>query len=652
MSKFSKGERGAMEAAIKRLYDVRGEFLKSPVIVQWMEEAPVAIVEYDGYLKNEKAKHRDRRMEIHSVYDGSINELVTHLRNIFPDRRNLSKWELIFTTYSEISDVQKVIAQAKTETVFSVEETKEVPQTTEELPITQGTSIEDSTANATEISENETAVEVQQSVESGNALESEVKSQETAEEVVTNDAVNKPTGSAITEPEQTLFDNHSNKENTNTEVKEMSGINELLGAANAAAGANAAEEQKMTGASNVSSKKASDESKARVAELLSESQAARSAWTRENTVSAVIVTQAPAALRVVDTKGVPTSESDATKAAEEVDKKFLKFVALVSGKQGLTIEDFDKLDDASKYANVVDKGNNMAKAKAMYDLYKNMKQNPTGEYAAFIPGSDKVNYPIKGYFIDSVPYSTDEFIVQLLDNGNGVLYGAGSMDKEGREIDSDKAVSFKVAIARKKEASKAQGITTEKKEIQVPIIRPKNKREFLKDANNIKYLFTKESEEGLGKASFKAAINVDGERVGATVAVYALDDKGNRIERENKNRKADEPVAYKTKIASCSVSVPVKKIVKEFEAVFRGEGDIMVCANRWGIQMTVAAQKGDFGTITNVSESPAFDIFANIFEGNMTLGSTFKGSEVIKALKSAADAQVAAEAAASADELV
>ena len=117
MTNYSKADRGAMQAAMLRTFNIRKEYLKAPAIVEWMHSAPVALVEYEGYLPNEKPKHRDRRMEIHSVYHGNIKGLVDHLRNLDKSPEARSSWrEILFTYYKGISDVQEVIARAKTQT--------------------------------------------------------------------------------------------------------------------------------------------------------------------------------------------------------------------------------------------------------------------------------------------------------------------------------------------------------------------------------------------------------------------------------------------------------------------------------------------------------------------------------------------------------
>lgn len=111
MANYSKGDLQAMSAAFEHLFKVSKEVAKSPACTEWMENAAVGIVEYDGTLRGERSKNRDNRMEMYDVYDGIITGLVNYLRSIFKDQKSLSKWELIFYVYNEIMDVQKVIGQ-------------------------------------------------------------------------------------------------------------------------------------------------------------------------------------------------------------------------------------------------------------------------------------------------------------------------------------------------------------------------------------------------------------------------------------------------------------------------------------------------------------------------------------------------------------
>ena len=648
MANYSKADRGAMKAAMLRTFNIRKEYLKAPAIVEWMQSAPVALVEYEGYLPNEKPKHRDRRMELHSVYHGNIKGLVDHLRNLdkSPEARSLSKWEIIFTYYKGISDVQEVIARAKTQTVFGNNETnrKEVPQSKEELPISQSSSNEDIQKSKSE-----------EPVLQEKPTETEVTSHEKSS-VEEENHVEMPTGSVVTSTESSLY-NNTIKENKIMEVNNMSGVNELLAAANAA-NSDAGREQVAPVASNVKSgNKASAEAKEKVTSILAETKAQANEYVKNNTVSALIAPQKPNALRVKSNMGKAFNDNVLNNEEElnkKLSEKISKFITAVSGRQGITLEQFEALSDAERYANVVvteTNTNGAKKAAAIYNLYKQIKANPSAEYAAYIPGPDKVSYATKGYMIGSKVFTVDEFIVELLDNTMGGIYGEGSIDANGNAI-GDKPVAFKIASVQTSERDTQAGIAAKKAPRKL-VVRPQNKKEFINGGAHVVFLMTQESEDETGRASFKAAIDVDGAIMPATVSVYALDNEGNKIIRsEKKDKDGKQVITYRTKVASCSLSVPVTKIIRTIGTEFLvGEKmDADIDGRRWNVTLG-RGNKGAISNVDSVRDAAGIDVFAFLFQGDIAITDTIAKSNVYNKLKAASDAQIAQEAQESSEAL-
>lgn len=656
MTNYSKADRGAMAAAMLRTFNVRKEYLKAPAIVEWMQSAPIALVEYEGFLPNEKPKHRDRRMEIHSVYHGNIKGLVDHLRNLdrSPETRSLSKWEIIFTYYKGISDVQEVIARAKTQTVFGNNETnrEEVPQSKEELPISQSSSNEDIQEPKSE--EPILQVVEEQLVLQEKPVETEVVSHEKSN-VEEENHVEMSTGSAVTSTESSLY--NSTIENKNMEVHNMSGVNELLAAANAA-NLDAGKEQVAPVASNVKSgNKASAEAKEKVTSILAETKAQANEYVKNNTVSAIIAPQKPNALRVKSNMGKAFNDNvlaDEEELNKKLAEKISKFITAVSGKQGITLEQFEGLTDAERYANVVvteTNTNGAKKAAAIYNLYKQIKANPGAEYAAYIPGADKVSYATKGYMIGNKVLTVDEFIVELLDNTMGGVYGEGSIDANGNAV-GDKPVTFKIASVQTSEKDTQAGIAAKKAPRKL-VVRPQNKKEFINGGAHIVFLMTQESEDETGRASFKAAIDVDGAMMPATVSVYALDNEGNKIIRsEKKDKDGKQVITYRTKVASCAVSVPVTKIIRTIGTEFLiGEKmDADIDGRRWNVTLG-GGNKGAISNVTSIKDAAGIDVFAFLFQGDIAVTDTLAKSNIYNKLKAASDAQIAQEAQESSEAL-
>ena len=670
MSRYSKTEMKVMDATFKSMFKVNDETVQMPSIQSWMENAAVGIVEYEGTIKGERSADREQRMEIVEVYDGDISVLVSYLRRVFRKYSSLSKWELLFKIYSGIEDPKESIDRAVTQLAFGHEEpASATADLSEAHPSSQSASklAEEEVATSTEtedtvVSSEASTVAVAESAtvmadvavtaESEEKVKVETDTEETSkvkEEApvgaLSEAPVDKPSGNGRMEDDKSLFNTQNN---SNMEDKKMSNVMEDM--MNAAAGmttaANPAAEQKVPAAANVASKGDDKEAQAKVAAMLAGQKGKRNAWVRENVVTALVSTQAPAALRTLANEGIVTEETDAAKAKEEVLKKALKYINAVAGKNDLTIEAFEALSDDKKYANLA-KPEQIDKAKAIYELYKQMLQNPTGKFAAFIPSADKCSYPTKGYMMNgSTPLPETEFTIQLIDNGNGVIYGEGSIDESGKDV-GDKPVTFTVSTVKRVEKNQATGVSTAKKATRKLAIRPKNKKEFIKDANRIVYLFEKVDENATGKANFKAAIQVAGELQAATVSVFSLE---NGQKKQRGKDKEGNPT-YKTRVAGCNVSVPVKKITKEFGVAFRmGDEDTVSTASRWGVQIAVKTQKGNFGDVAEISMSPVFDVFTEVYAGKVSIDG-FAGSQSLAALKAAADQQAAETAAASASEL-
>lgn len=677
MADYSMNDMTVMKSAFAKVFNVDKSICEDKDIIKWMADAPVVIVEYDGRFRKESSKDRDIRMELIEVYDGIISDLVNYCRRVFKEYRQYTKWEMLFKVANEISSVDKLIERAQTGVVFADDATtKEEPQHVEESLSSQSssvekvveTSIEAKTESSVTITDNLEEVtskdEVKVSIKekevrvdtSGEIMDvhndKAVESSKDAETVV------KPTGNADDVKKHSLSNTNNNIKSMEETNMENDAMKQMMEAAQKAA-SDPTQAQVAPGKSNAgSADKAKDkENIAAVAQILGEEKNVRNNWTRNNVVTDVVSTQKPAALRTLSNEGTPTTEAEQDKALEKVNENIAKFVAGVSGRKGCTVEQFAGLTDDEKYANVYGstaeiRTANVIKAKAMYELLMQIKQNPMAPIKAFIPSADKVSYATKGYAINGRPLPVEEFIVELLDNGMGIIYGEGSMSAEGTDI-GDKPVTFKVGIAKVTEKNQSTGIAATATVKKVPTIRPKNKKEFIRNGQNVIFLFDKlaEGENAQGTASFKAAIQGADGVTNAVVPVYALDENGNRIAKEKKT--ADAETTYKTKMVSINCSVPVTKVVKEIGEQFKdGDVDTAVTAARWNINLTVAKQSGNFGNVAEMSQAPGMDVFALIYGGGASLSSTLKKSDTIAKLQAAANEEIAADAKQAAADLL
>lgn len=650
MYSYSRGEKESMTSSFAKVFNVPKEVAAQPAAWEWMSKAAVGIVEYDGTLKGEKATDRDRRMEIVEVYDGSISTLVQYLKTKFPHYKKVLKWELIFKIYADICEVKSVIERATTQNAFGTSGETETQSTDEEA--NQNDQDVSTVAEAESVESKDVTPEVEMPQPAKTEESSPVTPEDVQTAQVAGDSVEQPSGNVQDTDDTSVY-----KETTNPKSMEEHTMSEVTDLLNKAQGeqANPAEAQ-STGAavkSNAEISKADlKAAQVAVSEQLSGEKAKRDSWTRSNTVKGIISTAKPNAIRRKADTGRVTKETDPEKAATQVKDKLTGFIHAVSGKKDITIEQFDAAPD---YSNVVPgevaitenlKVANLDRAKAIYAELKKAAQDPMGYKAkAYIPA--KLSYPIKGYVVGNDVYSTDEFIVHLCDNSNGAIYGEGGVTADGTEIEG--ATSFKIATAKKTEKAKGNGIAATKTEKKVVVIRIKNKANFIEGGKHVEYLFTKEDDTKEAFASFRAAIDVNGTVVPAGVAVYTLDENGNKIVNGNNQ---DGTPRYRTKQASMSVSVPVSAIVKEFAPEFKGEMDIIQAANRWGVTTgTSKAATGDFCNVKEFSQEPAFNVFAEIFAGGVTLPDTLKKSKTLQDLRAAADQSAAAEAAEAVDAL-
>jgi hypothetical protein len=440
-----------------------------------------------------------------------------------------------------------------------------------------------------------------------------------------------------------LNKNHLIKEDT-----QMGDTNQLLNAINQAKPSDATK----TATSNVAA--VTPDSKdvlTKVAAEFGKDQASKNEWTRQNVVTGIISTMQPAALRVLAETGVATKK-EGEDAVKEIKEKMEKFMCKVSGKNSITVEEFEALGDAAYDNVVVGESGKAAKAVAIaketYKLYKQALNNPAVQLPIFVPAEDSLSYPTKGYMLGSTPMPTDEFIVAAM-AGNGVVYGEGYVNAEGKST-TDKPVAFTLGIAKRKSANASKGIETKDASVRVPVVRPRNKKTFLAEGNRIVYLFTQVVTDAKATANFKAMVKVDGEAYPANVSVWAREN-GNKVE---KGKDKDGNITYKKIQAGLNLSAEVQKINnKTFESRFVADenADIIVTADRWGIKMSAEKQTGDFGNVKNFSQAPIAQLFAAIYSGELQLNDTLKNADVVKDIKAAANASAEAEAKESAEDL-
>lgn len=638
------------------------DIIDSDVITDYLDDCPVAVVEYKGTLKNESKNQRKNRMQSHKVYNGDIRDLVNGLRNTYPTKRSMSGYALLLDVYESIKGIDTLdLEKAKMQIAGSEEGVNEDTQVEEAVPTTVQ-EVAETPVNLTDVVDAQNMSTA--SIGEDERLEEKEKQSETSQEEKLNNGISEDNSTEVVEKEEEIptptselkipTETTSVKEDASTRIqtnkqphkedKKMAELNLdamvdkaaglMKDGAEGTANAGTALPKAGTGAST--------EIQNSVIDSLSGTAETRNAWTQANAVNAVIMVQQPAALRLVG-EPVGTVIKAGTKD-EDVDgiikEKFEAFIKAVSGK-AMGIDAFSTAADDVKFANCVDE-TSVAKAKAMAGIYMDVYGNPRKEIRAFVDAS-KASAPIKGVTIGDKHYPMDALLALLLDETNGAIYGAGTKD-----LPEEDQVVFSLNFATRRQSNAVSGNSKASTQKQM-VIKTKNKRAFLEDDTHKKYLMTQYDTENESRANFKAEIMVDGKPMNAVCSVWELDDKGNRVE---KGKDKDNNTKYGKKICSINVSVPVRKVVKDVDKEFcNGETQPSVIGQMWGVVIPVAEVK-DFGNITDQRSSLTFAALTKLLSGQGTASDAIlKKSKVYADLMASAEKAQAAEDNATAEDL-
>lgn len=649
------------------------DIVESEIITDYLDDCPVHVVEYKGTLVDETKKQRKNRMQCHKVYDGDIKELVNGLRNTYAHKRNLSAYGLLLEVYESIRSIQSLDLEKARQQVASksgVEDIKqdEVEKATDGVVTDNNVVLpEKRVETPTPVKQADESVKIDSPVEPAEVKEQvteevtkhevEVKEHSTDEKLnigISGESETKDTKEEVKTPtptaeevtpievpnvetsnpkriQENLKANKEEKKMANIDVEQM-----VKQATDKMAGG------QVTGGTTALPK-ATDvnpEITESVINQLASTAAQRNAWTQNNEVSALIMAQQPAALRLVGAPEGPVVRPGKDEDPQKlIDEKLAAFIEAVSGK-AMSINEFATLPDDQKFANCVD-DENKAKAAAMFSIYQNLHNNPQAIIKAYVDPS-KASAPVKGYFIGNEALPVEELIVKLLDEGNGVVYGQGT-----KALEDDKQVFFKLNFASRRQSQVTAGASKSGAPKQI-VITAKNKKSFLENDAHKRYLMTQIDKDGESRANFKAEVVVDGKAMNAVCSVWALKD-GQKI--GNGTAKDGTP-KFKKKICSINVSVPVQKVLKEVDAAYRGDNDQpAVLEKRWNIKIAQAECK-DFGNITDQRSSLTFAALTKMLSGQVGASdSILKNSKLYRDLSAAAEKSQAADEAATAGDL-
>lgn len=624
MGSAKKENNTIMRSAFKKLFKVSDEQAKSAAAMEWMENAAISIVEYNGKLRRESQVDADRRQEMNQVYQKDIQPLVKHLRKLYPERTKDNKFELLFSVANEINDVQKMLAQNTEDTASSE----------------AATTVSENSSTGTDKHTEETRSEIESLAE---------------DKVVTTSVSDDSTGSASVDT--SLFNKSTNNY---MEEKHMADASEMLkNAANAVATSadnSAAEQNAATEVKNKSNAKvqATDEEKEMAKAILAGELDERNEYVTKNQVEAIVAVKKPNALRIKGKEGfvgttAEMADPEKKKGLEDrIAARVKKFVYDCTGNDKIaTISDFEKLSENEKYANVVadENGKNLVKAKATYELIKRLFNNPTEAFAVYVPEREKITFSAKGYIMAGKPFTNSTFKLELLDHTTGTVYAVGQVTADGKNA-VEKPITFGLATAKaKSKAGDKNGGERQTTATYVTTIKTTQKSQFTKDDNHIRYLQVSELAEEKS-VPFSAAITVDGKDVSASFQVYKLDANGQKIPKGGNSK------GFKVKTVNFKVSAPVTAIDNKIAPEFNPENlPVETILSNWDIKVPSVSK--DFGAITDANALPkaALSLFAMIANGTYKLDKAMQGSAYIKELKGQQSKMAAASVASQASDL-
>lgn len=598
-------------------------------------QMPVDLVGYEGQLPLETQALADARKECADVYiPGREKKLAKILYKIDPDKTNkMLPWEVIIYYHNSISDLLnglKVLADAE-----QLNGEEDMPRVENNEPIDP--TVENDTVSETDSTQTKAIaypsatreVSAQQDTTHRESAEDEIKKQVTAE----CDVLNK----------------EKDMSNVTNEVQETA--NGSAADAVAQLGAQMGNDINTTEFGDVDSKlteggktKASKPEKLdsalqnEINRKLTESRETRLSVLKNEHIDK-LVSSAPSVLdRLVSKKNIKgklvASKGDGTTdLVTKIDAKLKSIInkcfyapGKTSKSAEKTYEDWLKLPDDQKYANVVPE--DVEIAKKIVELLLQAKDKPDLDVDLLPPEKRNVNF--KGLRIANSLYSKQEVTIYLSDKTFGATYTADSYDAEGKEI-PDKLVKAQIKLVSKKE--KTNGVnsqTTQRKSIDVTL----KGRDKLVDKGLVEYIFPNVNKDTPTTTPLTVAIG----KAKAAFRYYQRDDNG-VIQTGEKGPKNAKVTYNKTRTATLRGVGACYAVVKEFAPDIQSSDSPSLAANRWAVKL--AALKEDTVFLTDMANSPIYKIAINADVAKTEVRAQF--FENVRSMINKKDEEVSAE---------
>lgn len=557
-SKFSKTDKKQMQLAFANLFGVSKEISEHRSIAEWMEKAPVGIVEWEGKFDHENDTARDYRMQRAEVYDGDIHKLVEYLREIFPQMETQPKWNLIFEVYSGIEDCSSLIQAVETTILFG-DGAGESGKTQADEPTTSSDS---STEPHTRVDATESTPE-RQPVANENVTHSGKLESGDANNLLSNTTV-------ITEnkEEQQMADENGVFENqtptTGTGNAELDNLMAAAASADPDAGSNLDATQNagitdQAGSAKPAMPKIGSEFIDNTQKMLEEDLPRRVEWGKTNLVTRIITKAEPSSLRIVDSsKGViGTGEEPARKKTiESIMAKFAKAVGQPSWSD-MT----DEQTLAQRFPHVTGIGDQQ-RAEAIRQMLMKLYADPMAVLPVYV--NPKPTWSINGVEMNgNQKLSMAEFRDEAIANSPGAVYAKDALVQGAPVSDATAFILTMVKGKENKKNASGDKPSTGKSEGAVGVwagqMRVANKPKFVENQANILVIYPtvkNATEEQMKYVGAKALLTIDGKDAAATFKYEVYKDDGTpEYIASDKKDKDGNPVAPKKKTKTFNLNL-------------------------------------------------------------------------------------------------
>lgn len=567
-SKYSKTDQKQMQLAFAAAFGASKEISEHRSVSEWMERAPVGIVEWDGKFANENPTARDYRMQRAEVYDGDIHKLVEYLREIFSDKETKPKWNLIFEVYNGIEDCSRLIQAVETEILFGNGAGESGKTQADEPTTSSDSSTESQTlADATE------KTPERQPVAEGTAPHSGKLENDQADNLLSNTTVITGNKEDLKMADESAVFESQATPTTGTGSAELDNLMKAAAAADPDAGTNLDAVQnaginQTTGTSKPAMPKIGSEYIDNTQKLLEEDLPRRIEWGKTHLVTRIITKAEPSSLRIVDaTKGVIGTGEEAArrKTVEVIMGKFAKAVGQPSW-NAMT----DEMTMDQRFPHVSGIGDQQ-RAEAIRQLLMKLYADPMAVLPVYI--NAKPTWSICGVeMTGGAKLSMPEFRDEAIANSPGAVYAKDAL-VQGAPV-SDPTAFILTMVKGKENKKNASGDkpSTGKTEGAVGVwagqMRVANKPKFVENTANVLVIYPtvkNPSEEQMKYVGCKALLSVDGKDAAATFKyeVYKEDGTPEYIATDKKDKDGN-PVQPKKKTKTFNLNL--RTLVKLTEA--------------------------------------------------------------------------------------